>query len=106
MGSNQSRQTSEPASDRAILLVVAAYAAAFVAFGLAVDGPVEVARGLFAIVTSRDAQRRPRRLQAAPLQPAAAWIDEYRKFWEGSFDRMGDYLKELHRKEKKHARKR
>jgi hypothetical protein len=37
-----------------ILRVVAAYAAAFVAFGLAVDGPAEVARGLFAILSSRD----------------------------------------------------
>lgn len=43
-----------PASDDAILLVVAAYAAAFVAFGLAVDGPATVARGLVAILVSRD----------------------------------------------------
>src|SRR5512134_511878 len=41
-------------SDRAILLIVAAYAAVFVAFGLAVDGPAAVARGLVAIITSRD----------------------------------------------------
>lgn len=44
-----------PASDRTLLLVVAAYATAFVAFGLAVDGPAEVVRGLAAILTSRDA---------------------------------------------------
>ena len=43
-----------PVSDRTILLIVAAYAAAFVAFGLAVDGPAQVARGLAAIVISRD----------------------------------------------------
>ena len=41
-------------SDRTILLIVAAYAASFVAFGLAVDGPAAVARGLVAITTSRD----------------------------------------------------
>ncbi|MEY2897700.1 MAG: hypothetical protein RL669_1969, partial [Pseudomonadota bacterium] len=35
-----------PASDRTILLIVAAYAAAFVVFGLIVDGPATVARGL------------------------------------------------------------
>jgi DNA-binding transcriptional ArsR family regulator len=60
------------------------------------------------IVTTREAQWRPRRLQAAPLKQAADWIEEYRRFWEGSLDRMGDYLKELnrHRKEKKHGRKR
>ena len=43
-----------PVSDRTILLIVAAYAAAFVAFGLAVDGPARVARGLAAIIVSRD----------------------------------------------------
>jgi DNA-binding transcriptional ArsR family regulator len=58
------------------------------------------------IVGERDAQRRPRRLHAQPLAAAADWIEDYRRFWEGSFDRMGDYLKELNRKEKRHARKR
>jgi hypothetical protein len=42
-------------SDHVILLVVAAYAAAFVAFGLAVDGPAAVGRGLVTIITTRDA---------------------------------------------------
>ena len=43
-----------PTQDRTILLLVAAYAVAFVVFGLAVDGPAAVARGLVAITTSRD----------------------------------------------------
>jgi len=42
-------------SDLVILLVVALYAAAFVVFGLAVDGPAAVGRGLVAIITTRDA---------------------------------------------------
>jgi hypothetical protein len=42
-------------SDKVILLVVAAYAAAFVAFGILVDGPVAVGRGLATILTTRDA---------------------------------------------------
>lgn len=42
-------------SDRGILLIVAGYALAFIAFGLAVDGPIEVARGLVEILTTRDA---------------------------------------------------
>jgi hypothetical protein len=42
-------------SDKSILFVVAAYAAAFVVFGLLVDGPDAVARGLVAILTTRDA---------------------------------------------------
>jgi hypothetical protein len=56
MSENAARSSSEPAplSDRSILLIVAAYAAAFVAFGLAVDGPAGVARGLAAIIVSRD----------------------------------------------------
>lgn len=44
-----------PVPDRTILAVVAAYAAAFVVFGLAVDGPAAVAQGLVAILTTRDA---------------------------------------------------
>ncbi len=43
-----------PVSDRAILALVAAYATAFVAFGLVIDGPSAVARGLAAILTTRD----------------------------------------------------
>jgi DNA-binding transcriptional ArsR family regulator len=46
----------------------------------------------------RDAQRRPCRLQAAPLKDAAQWLEQYRKFWEESFDRLADYLGELQRK--------
>jgi hypothetical protein len=45
----------ESLPDRAILLVVCAYAAAFVVFGLVVDGPAQVLRGLAGIVTTRDA---------------------------------------------------
>ncbi len=38
-------------------------------------------------------------LDAAPMQEAQQWIEEYRKFWEESFDRLGEYLKELQAKE-------
>ena len=31
-------------------------------------------------------------LEAKPLQKAAAWVEDYRKFWEGSLDRLADYL--------------
>lgn len=43
----------------------------------------------------RDAQTRPARLNPAALKSAAAWIDEYRKFWEESFDRLDAYLQRL-----------
>jgi DNA-binding transcriptional ArsR family regulator len=57
------------------------------------------------IARGRDAQSRPCRLQASPLKDAANWIEHYRRFWEQSFDRLEDYLKELQSKEKKHGRK-
>jgi DNA-binding transcriptional ArsR family regulator len=48
------------------------------------------------IVRSRDAQRRPCRLEAAPLKDAAHWINEYRQHWEQQLDRLNEYLRELH----------
>ena len=49
---------------------------------------------------SRSAQWRPCYLEAAPLKEASDWVDQYRKFWEASLDRLGDYLRELQTKEK------
>ena len=62
------------------------------------------------IARGREAQWRPCRLQATPLQDVAGWVEHYRRFWEESFDRLDDYLqafkkKELRNKEKKHVRK-
>ena len=45
------------------------------------------------ISRGRDAQRRPCRLEAAPLAQAASWIDDYRRCWEERLDRLDDYLK-------------
>jgi DNA-binding transcriptional ArsR family regulator len=47
------------------------------------------------ITRSRDAQWRPCQLQAAPLKSASDWLEDYRRFWEESFDRLDDYLKVL-----------
>jgi DNA-binding transcriptional ArsR family regulator len=46
------------------------------------------------ITRGRTAQLRPSRLQAAPLKEAVAWLEEYRRFWEGSFDRLEARLRE------------
>ena len=43
----------------------------------------------------RDAQRRPRRLEAKPLAEATAWLERYREFWEGTFQRLDALLDEL-----------
>ncbi|HUK40840.1 MAG TPA: metalloregulator ArsR/SmtB family transcription factor [Candidatus Acidoferrales bacterium] len=40
-------------------------------------------------------------LEAEPLKKAAQWVEEYRKFWEGSLDRLADYLEKTSRKEAK-----
>ncbi len=54
----------------------------------------------------REAQWRPCRLEPGPLKDVAGWVERYRQFWEQSFDRLEDYLRELKQKEKKNARKR
>jgi DNA-binding transcriptional ArsR family regulator len=41
------------------------------------------------------------KLEAKPMKQAAQWIDEYRRFWEESFDRLDEYLRELQKKDKK-----
>jgi DNA-binding transcriptional ArsR family regulator len=48
----------------------------------------------------RDGRVHRLKLEAKPMQQAQAWIEEYRKFWEASFDRLDKYLKELQAKEK------
>ena len=53
------------------------------------------------IARSREAQWRPCRLEATPLRDVADWVEEYRRFWDQSFDRLDEYLRELQAKEKK-----
>ena len=52
------------------------------------------------IARGRDAQWRPCSLKAAPLKDAAEWLERYRRFWEESFERLDDYLRELQAREK------
>jgi DNA-binding transcriptional ArsR family regulator len=56
------------------------------------------------ILRGRDAQWRPCRLRAGPLREAADWIGRYRRFWEESFDRLDEYLKEVQAGEGKAAK--
>ena len=46
------------------------------------------------ITRGRTAQLRPSRLQGAPLKDAVDWLEKYRRFWEGSFDRLEARLRE------------
>jgi DNA-binding transcriptional ArsR family regulator len=53
------------------------------------------------VARGREAQWRPRRLEAGPLKDAADWLERYRRFWEDSFDRLDDYLREIQSGENK-----
>jgi DNA-binding transcriptional ArsR family regulator len=51
------------------------------------------------VARGRSAQWRPCRLDASPLQEVAEWIEDYRRFWAQSLDRLDDYLREMRTKE-------
>src|SRR5271166_136804 len=53
------------------------------------------------ICRDRDAQRRPSRLVVKPLAEATRWLEDYRQFWETSFQRLDDVLDELKPKQKR-----
>jgi DNA-binding transcriptional ArsR family regulator len=53
-----------------------------------------------------DAQRRPRRLEAAPLKEATEWLERYRDIWEGNYQRLDALLDELQQPKKKSHKKR
>jgi DNA-binding transcriptional ArsR family regulator len=61
----------------------------------AISRHLKVLEGAGLISRGRTAQWRPCRLQAAPLRDVEAWLERYRRFWEGSFERMDDYLASL-----------
>lgn len=44
------------------------------------------------VAKGRDAQFRPRRLEAAPLRQVADWLEDYRRLWEEKLDRLEAYL--------------
>ena len=52
------------------------------------------------VTQGRKAQWRPCRLEAEPLKEIADWVEDYRRFYDESFDRLDDYLHELQGKDK------
>jgi DNA-binding transcriptional ArsR family regulator len=54
------------------------------------------------IEQGRQAQWRPRRLQAGPLRDVSRWVDQYRRHWEESFDRLDTYLHDLQDEQERH----
>src|SRR5213596_11433 len=57
------------------------------------------------VTRGREAQLRPAALEAGPLKEVDEWVERYRVIWEQRLDRLDEYLKGLHEKEKRHGRK-
>jgi DNA-binding transcriptional ArsR family regulator len=70
----------------------------------AVSRHLKVLEGAGLVARGRDAQFRPCKLEAGPLKDVDVWLEHYRRFWEGSFDKMDRYLATL-TKGKRHGRK-
>jgi DNA-binding transcriptional ArsR family regulator len=49
------------------------------------------------IARGKDRQLRPSKIQGAALRDAAAFLEDYREFWDGSFDRLGEHLTQVQR---------
>ena len=47
------------------------------------------------VSTGQDANRRPRRIEAGPMQEAVAWLDDYRKFWERRYQALDELLDQM-----------
>jgi len=91
--------------------VVTELAAPFDISGPAISRHLRVLERAGLIARGREAQWRPCRLEAGPLREVADWTADYRRFWERSFDRLDEYLREIQArrkdiadKEKRHAR--
>ena len=76
----------------------------FVISQAAVSKHLKVLERAGLISQGRDAQRRPRRLEAKPLAEATSWLERYREFWEGSFQHLDVVLDELKAIERKRGR--
>ena len=72
----------------------------FAMSGPAVSKHLRVLERAGLITRGRDAQWRPCRLEAAPLEEVAEWAENYRRFWDASYERLDEYLQELKEKER------
>jgi DNA-binding transcriptional ArsR family regulator len=75
--------------------------APFAISGPAVSKHLRVLERAGLIVRGREAQWRPRRLEATPLKEVAEWAEGYRHFWDQSYERLDEYLEQLKRRETK-----
>jgi DNA-binding transcriptional ArsR family regulator len=77
--------------------------APFAMSGPAVSKHIRVLERAGLIARGREAQRRPCRLEAAPLKEVAEWAGNYRRFWDANFERLDEYLQHLKAKETHHG---
>lgn len=57
------------------------------------------------VIKTKDAQLRPCRINGEALKDATEWMEQYRIFWEESFDRLDEYLKSITKTKKKKGKK-
>lgn len=74
--------------------------APFTISGPAVSKHLRVLERAGLVARGREAQWRPRRLEAAPLKEVAEWAEGYRQFWDRSYERLDEYLQKLQREER------
>ena len=84
---------------------VAELAAPFAMTQPAISKHLRVLERAGLISQGRDAQRRPRRLEARPLAQATEWLERYREFWEARFQRLDGLLTEMQANETPHKKK-
>ena len=69
--------------------------APFAMSGPAISKHLRVLEHAGLVARGREAQWRPRRLEAAPLKEVAEWADTYRRFWDESYKRLDKYLQRM-----------
>jgi DNA-binding transcriptional ArsR family regulator len=73
--------------------------------GPAVSKHLRVLERAGLIQRGREAQWRPRTLDASPIREVAEWAGEFKRFWDASYARLDNYLEVLKKEEKKHGKR-
>lgn len=74
----------------------------FAMSGPAISKHLRVLEHAGLIARGRDAQWRPCRLEAKPIQEVAEWAEGFRRFWDASYERLDQYLRQMKEKERNH----
>jgi DNA-binding transcriptional ArsR family regulator len=85
---------------------VAELAKPFRISGPAVSKHLKVLEHAGLITRGREAQWRPCKIEPSALKVVDDWLDRYRRFWEASFDRLDEYLRDVQAAQKPRSRKR